>query len=264
MSGSTPFGFGNFIPGFDFLQQLASGAGAAQAPRPGLQNWVAPTVDVEVLEQRIGELKAVQFWLEQNLLALKATVQALEVQKMTLATLHGMNMKMPDVAKAFTLPETPQAPAGAEAEGAPPMLWPFQTVQPEAPAEEEDEAQEPEESGTEGVAGSSADPIQWWAALTQQFQQIASQSLSEAARHMPAAMESLMPAKTPAAAPRKRATARKAASKTSARPAAKKTAARKTPARKTAAKKTAAKKTARKTGSGGALGSWPLPPGSKR
>ena len=44
---------------------------------------------MEELDKRIDELKAVQFWLDQNAMALKATIQALEVQKMTLATLKG-------------------------------------------------------------------------------------------------------------------------------------------------------------------------------
>ncbi|WP_368731417.1 PhaM family polyhydroxyalkanoate granule multifunctional regulatory protein, partial [Escherichia coli] len=55
------------------------------------------------MEKRIDELKAVQFWLEQNSRALTATLQALEVQKMTLATLKGMNFSMGDVANAFKL-----------------------------------------------------------------------------------------------------------------------------------------------------------------
>jgi hypothetical protein len=58
---------------------------------------------VEELDKRIEELKAVQFWLDQNAMALKATIQALEVQKMTLATLKGMNFNMGDVANAFKL-----------------------------------------------------------------------------------------------------------------------------------------------------------------
>jgi hypothetical protein len=45
----------------------------------------------------------VQFWLDQNSKALGATIQALEVQKMTLATLKGMNFNMGDVANAFKL-----------------------------------------------------------------------------------------------------------------------------------------------------------------
>src|SRR6185312_308959 len=96
-------GFGKLIPGFDFLQTLAKGAAQNIPQLPNLGNWVAPTLNVEELEKRIDELKAVQFWLDQNATALKATIQALEVQKMTLATLHGMNFNMGDVANAFKL-----------------------------------------------------------------------------------------------------------------------------------------------------------------
>ena len=74
-SDNTPFGFGRFVPGFDFLQNLAKGASSGVSAMPGLTSWVAPTVSVEELEKRIGELKSVQFWLEQNTRALAATVQ---------------------------------------------------------------------------------------------------------------------------------------------------------------------------------------------
>ncbi len=100
-------GFGKLVPGFDFLQNLAkqaAGSAAQSIPQlPSLGNWVAPTLNVEELDKRIQELKTVQFWLDQNALALKATIQALEVQKMTLATLKGMNFNMGDVANAFKL-----------------------------------------------------------------------------------------------------------------------------------------------------------------
>ena len=103
MSDTSNFGFGKFVPGFDFLQSLAKGASSSIPQLPNLSNWVAPTISVEELEKRIDELKAVQFWLEQNSRALAATIQALEVQKMTLATLKGMNFSMGDVANAFKL-----------------------------------------------------------------------------------------------------------------------------------------------------------------
>src|SRR6476469_6709587 len=103
MSDNQNLGFGKFVPGFDFLQNLAKGASQTIPQMPNLSNWVAPTLNVEELEKRIGELKAVHFWLEQNSKALKATIQALEVQKMTLATLKGMNFNMGDVANAFKL-----------------------------------------------------------------------------------------------------------------------------------------------------------------
>ena len=111
MSDASGSGFGKFVPGFEFLQNLAGQAagGVAQGignsipQMPNLGNWVAPTFNVEDLEKRIEELKAVHFWLDQNSKALGATIQALEVQKMTLATLEGMNFNMGDVANALKL-----------------------------------------------------------------------------------------------------------------------------------------------------------------
>ena len=85
MSDSTGSSFGKFVPGFDFLQNLAKGASQNIPQMPNLANWVAPSLNPEELEKRIEELKAVHFWLEQNSRALGATIQALEVQKMTLA-----------------------------------------------------------------------------------------------------------------------------------------------------------------------------------
>lgn len=114
MSDADSSGFGKFIPGFEFMQNLARQAsgGLAQGVQqavpqlPNLGSWVAPTFNVEDLEKRIQELKAVHFWLDQNARALSATIQALEVQKMTLATLKGMNLSMGDVASALKMKAT--------------------------------------------------------------------------------------------------------------------------------------------------------------
>ena len=111
MSDTSGSGFGKFVPGFEFLQNLAGQAagGVAQGlgnsipQMPNLGNWVAPTFNVEDLEKRIEELKAVHFWLDQNSKALAATIQALEVQKMTLATLKNMNFSLGDVANALKI-----------------------------------------------------------------------------------------------------------------------------------------------------------------
>ena len=79
MSGphTTPFPnpFGSMMPGWDFLQNLGKGMPAHTA---GAAGWVAPTLNVEDLDKRIQELKAVQYWLEQNARMLSATIQALE------------------------------------------------------------------------------------------------------------------------------------------------------------------------------------------
>jgi len=195
MSDTSPFGFGRFVPGFDFLQNLAKGATGGAPQMPSLSSWVAPTLSVEELEKRIDELKAVQFWLEQNSRALTATVQALEVQKMTLATLKGMNVAMGDLAGAFApkaspAPATATAPAPAAAAPAPFRASPAPHREPPAaPPPAADAAPNDHTGHSDGddAASSSAssalpgvvDPMQWWGALTSQFQQIAANALGD-------------------------------------------------------------------------------------
>ena len=123
MSDPSAFGFGQFVPGFDFVQNLSKNAAQAQptaaAGMPGMASWVAPTLSIEDIDKRIQELKSVLFWLEQNTTALKATIQAMEVQKMTLTTLQSMNVNMADLAKAFTA-KPPSAPSDASASSSSP------------------------------------------------------------------------------------------------------------------------------------------------
>ena len=195
---SNNFGFGKFVPGFDFLQSLAKGASSSIPQLPNLSNWVAPTISVEELEKRVEELKAVQFWLEQNSRALAATIQALEVQKMTLATLKGMNFSMGDVANAFKLKtadtvmsgvqkaaDTVSGAAGAVAGAAARVTG--RAAAEEAPDETDAEpasAAKAQPKAKGKAAGESAvvDPMQWWGALTSQFQQIASSAMKDAAK----------------------------------------------------------------------------------
>ena len=187
MSDTSNFGFGKFVPGFDFLQSLAKGASSSIPQLPNLSNWVAPTISVEELEKRIDELKAVQFWLEQNSRALAATIQALEVQKMTLATLKGMNFNMGDVANAFKLKIGDSMAGGMQhfADKAktfagleiPPSTFQAEKAKadPEPAAAKADAAQTPAATGL-------ADPMQWWGALTQQFQTIAAEAMKEVSK----------------------------------------------------------------------------------
>ena len=54
------------------------------------------------LEKRITDLKTVQFWLEQNARMIAARpFQGLEVQRMTLSTLKGMNVSMDALRESF-------------------------------------------------------------------------------------------------------------------------------------------------------------------
>ena len=153
------------VPGFDFLQGLVKNAGSAL---PQIGQWVAPTLDPEALGKRIEELRTVQFWLEQNAKMLGATIQALEVQRMTLSTLKTMNVQVSDLRDAMKVPIA--APAATPA----------------------------------GVV----DPMQWWGALTKQFTELAAGVLKESAAPpaaRPAAQPAPKPTRrAPKAAPAKR------------------------------------------------------------
>jgi hypothetical protein len=200
-------GFGQFVPGFEFLQNLVGGAGSANStPQiPSLGNWVAPTFSVEDLDKRIAELKTVQFWLDQNAKALAATIQALEVQKMTLATLKTMNLSMSDVAQSLSAMTGFSGAAAATPAASPPTPFAGLEIPPRTygtsavPAggsengDEDDEdvsAASAQDQGAGAPAAPSAgapgaiDPVQWWGALTQQFQQIASNALQDASSRL--------------------------------------------------------------------------------
>jgi hypothetical protein len=192
MNDNQNFGFGKFVPGFDFLQNLAKGASQSMPQMPNLSNWVAPTLNLEELDKRIGELKAVHFWLDQNSKALGATIQALEVQKMTLATLKGMNFSMGEVANALKLKTADSMFGGVQKAGGA-AVDTADTGQDAVPEAAPDAVRETgtkakstrKKSGKTGDAPAAGagvvDPLQWWGALTQQFQQIAATAMKDAA-----------------------------------------------------------------------------------
>ena len=231
MTDSLNAGFGKFVPGFDFLQNLAKGTSEAVPQMPNLANWIAPTLNVEELEKRITELKAVHFWLEQNSKALGATVQALEVQKMTLATLKGMNFNFSDMANALKLKaaDTVASSVQSVTEKAAATAKSLSDA-----AEEAEEVARKVSKAAKPVAATAAaglvDPLQLWGSLTQQFQHIAASALKDAAKSMP------KPSSGAGSAVAKAGTKSKPAAKSGAKTAAK------TPAKKVAKKTSAAKR----------------------
>lgn len=218
MSNPSGFDFTQFVPGFDYLKNLTPGA-SSSAAAPG---WVAPTLDPEELDKRIQELKTVQFWLEQNAKAVGATIQALEVQRMTLATLKGMNMSFHDLAESLKV-----KPTAHSAEANDPEPNPI----PSAAQKSKGKASAKAKTAT---SAAGVDPAHWWGALTHQFQHIAQKAMTDIARtaqhHSGGGQASDTSKKAPAAAVRaKKASAKKSAA--SVKPA--------TSARKAAAKKPA-------------------------
>jgi hypothetical protein len=217
MAEPSPASFTKLVPGFDFLQGLVKNAGAAM---PGIGQWVAPTLNPDELQKRIDELRTVQYWLEQNARLLGATIQALEVQRMTLSTLKTMNVQMDDLRESLKirLPETRRAAPAAAPEPAP---QPAPAPEAAAPKAESKPAPQPEAKTAAAPAATTpagmVDPMQWWGALTKQFTQLASDALKDGAGDVAKNfMRAAAPAPAPAtrkatsrAAPRKRAAARK-------------------------------------------------------
>lgn len=175
MSDADNGGFAKFVPGFDFLQNLAKGATQAVPQMPNLSSWIAPSLNEEELDKRIAELKAVHFWLDQNSKALGATVQALEVQKLTLATLKGMNLSMGEVANAFKFKaaDTTLEPASQATEKA------AEKVAEKVQAEADKPADAASQPAPAAAAAGLVDTMQLWTALTQQFQHIAAGAMKE-------------------------------------------------------------------------------------
>lgn len=241
--------FAKMVPGFDFLQGLMKSAGAQL---PGMSQWIAPTLNPQEIDKRIDELRTVQFWLEQNAKLLATTIQALEVQRMTLSTLQTMNLPLADLRDALKI----ATPAAGAAVAAKPM--------DQAPAARaRSGARKSARTGAATAAPPAVDPMQWWGALTQQFQQIAASAMKDAAkqtaldttRNMATglAKEALKTATGMAArgVQSVQGAARRAAAPAASAPAAPRAAAkapaRKAAARKAPAKRSPAKKAARKT-----------------
>jgi hypothetical protein len=162
MADDSGVPFAKLVPGFDFLQGLVKNAGSAM---PSIGQWVAPTLNPEELEKRIEELRTVQFWLEQNARMLGATIQALEVQRMTLSTLKTMNVPLAQLRDSLKVREPDAAPAPA----------------PAAKARTARGARKTASAAAAALPPGAVDPMQWWGALTKQFTQLAATAMRDSA-----------------------------------------------------------------------------------
>jgi len=257
-SGDTPraSAFSGLGAGLDFFQDWLKAAGSAlpnmpgHTANPGLSSWAMPTLDPEELDKRIQDLKTVQFWLEQNSRMVAMTIQGLEVQKMTLSTLKGMNVSMDslrdalkarnvasDMAAAFAATTAPPAssPASpfASRPSAPPAPEPEATGSDDPPADTASAASSGDASAGAGAGAELINPMRWWDTLTEQFTHLASQA-SQTAQTVGTSMSDLL-AQTQQAANASTAAATEASAQTAS---ASQTAAGKSPARKTAPKAT--------------------------
>jgi hypothetical protein len=94
-----------------------------------LPGMVTPTFDVEEIEKRVKDMKAVEGWLKMNLSMLQMTIQSLEMQCVTLNAVRTMGNMATSHATAG--PDASPAPAEETAgEGAAQVnMWPWNLMQ---------------------------------------------------------------------------------------------------------------------------------------
>lgn len=185
---------------FDFFRNMWSGMPGMNLPGMNLPSIVMPTLSVDEIERQIKELKAVESWLALNLNMLQGTIQALEVQKATIATIHTMG-------ESFTAAMQPPPPKPAEpASHSPKPAFESPFAKPVPAAGQSTGAGQ---SAAETPAGDEAamippmaNPAVWWNMLQDQFKQ----AVDTATAMAPEAPATAPTADKPAAgpAPRKR------------------------------------------------------------
>jgi hypothetical protein len=96
-----------------------------------LPGMVAPTFDIDELDKRIKDMKAVEGWLRMNLSMLQMTIQGLEMQRTTVSTVQAMGEMASKAAKSMTPEAAEPAPAAAPEATAfsEAAMWPWQMMQ---------------------------------------------------------------------------------------------------------------------------------------
>ncbi|MCG2585027.1 PhaM family polyhydroxyalkanoate granule multifunctional regulatory protein [Massilia sp. TS11] len=174
-------GVGVMTDTLDFVKTLW---GSMNVPGMSMSNMATPTLSVEELDKKIAELQTVEAWLNVNASMLRSTIQALEVQRGTIATLKSMGaslanaVKQPGASDKSILAAAPFVsalfPQGeAKAEAAPSTAAPAPA--PDEPEETED-ADAP--AGAAAAAAAMGNPSVWWNMLQDQFKQAVSSAMS--------------------------------------------------------------------------------------
>ena len=181
----------------DFVKSLWGSMGV---PGIGIPGIAAPTLSVDDLDRKISELKAVESWLNLNATMLRSSIQALEVQRGTIAALKSMGQSL---AAAVQQPAHHDPFANV---GKPKEAKPAEAAKPEAKPEVKAAADAKPAGDTAGAAASQmANPAAWWNLLQEQFTQAVNTAMATdpiakpAAAKNGAAHDASKPAVKPAA-----------------------------------------------------------------
>lgn len=155
--------------------QSGAGMGAGMGPSLSMMSdMMAPLTNVEELDKRITDMRAVEQWLKLNLSMLQSAIQALEVQRATLATLRAFGAF---AQQSMSQPAAAASPAPAPAPSPSPTSgWPH----PEPAASSENSATAEASGDEEGTPATPPfDASAWWNLLQSQFNQIAQFAMTQ-------------------------------------------------------------------------------------
>jgi hypothetical protein len=93
----------------------AAPGGMSQAFQQSMASYLMPTFDVAELDKRIGDMRTVLQFMDMNTNILRQTLQALEVQRNTVAALHSMMQPAVDAQKTAPHAAAPAKPAAKKA-----------------------------------------------------------------------------------------------------------------------------------------------------
>jgi len=159
------------MPGMtDTLEFVKNLWGGMQIPgtMPGMPPLPGAGMSVEDLDKKIADLKAVEAWLTLNQNMLHGTIQALEIQRGTLATLKAMGDSMAQAMGQTKVGESTVAPfaqffAQMAQTATPPAQTPPTPTPPPPPAPDAAQAA-PDAAGAAMPAA-----VAWWNLLQDQF-----------------------------------------------------------------------------------------------
>ncbi len=173
------------LPGMPTPSGLA--AMAARIPQQ-LPSMLAPTLDVNELEKRIADLRAVEQWLELNAGMLRTTIQSLEVQRATIATLKGITGAMmapvlPKFESAAQPHQPPEVALGLTAMKNDEAKNAAASAVPAAPlASQIRRGGKQQSAPPAAMAAAALNPAAWWGALQDQFLRVSASAADAAAQ----------------------------------------------------------------------------------
>jgi hypothetical protein len=161
------------MPGMtDTLEFVKNLWGGMQIPgaMPGMPPLPGAGMSVEDLDKKIADLKAVEAWLTLNQNMLHGTIQALEIQRGTLATLKAMGDSMAQAMGQTKVGESSVAPfAQFFAQMAQTATPPAPAPTPPTPTPPPPPAPDAAQAAPDAAGAAMPAAVAWWNLLQDQF-----------------------------------------------------------------------------------------------